>query len=140
MSANRHMNGGILMRPLRLPDYRPYAVAVPEPGGTDAEATRVTGGFLRDAMRLKLTFVACFAAIASVWLIYALQDIDAFRDQMNAQLLRKRLLAPPYWTQFVIAKAHAVTLMFVVVTLLGIGLAHGADRVERPSRLECSGS
>jgi xylulose-5-phosphate/fructose-6-phosphate phosphoketolase len=52
MSANPHANGGALMRALRLPDYRSYAVAVPEPGGVDAEATRVMGDFLRDTMRL----------------------------------------------------------------------------------------
>ncbi len=47
----RSANGGALLRPLRLPDYRAYAVAVPQPGGSDAEATRVMGGFLRDVLR-----------------------------------------------------------------------------------------
>ncbi len=51
MSANPSANGGALLRPLRLPDYRAYAVAVPQPGGSDAEATRVMGGFLRDVLR-----------------------------------------------------------------------------------------
>ena len=32
MSANPHANGGLLMRPLRLPDFRDYAVAVKQPG------------------------------------------------------------------------------------------------------------
>src|SRR5919202_1764977 len=52
MGANPHANGGILLRDLRLPDYREYAVEVPRPGATSAEATRVLGGFLRDVMRL----------------------------------------------------------------------------------------
>ena len=48
MSANPRTNGGELLRDLRLPDFRDYAVAVPAPGATSAEATRVLGGFLRD--------------------------------------------------------------------------------------------
>jgi xylulose-5-phosphate/fructose-6-phosphate phosphoketolase len=51
MSANPHANGGALMRPLRLPSFEDYAVPVVRPGGTDAEATRVMGAFLRDVMR-----------------------------------------------------------------------------------------
>ena len=41
MSANPHANGGLVLRDLRLPDFREYAVAVPRPGATDAEGTRV---------------------------------------------------------------------------------------------------
>jgi xylulose-5-phosphate/fructose-6-phosphate phosphoketolase len=51
MGANPHANGGMLLRDLRLPDYRDYAVAVPTPGGSVAEATRAMGVFLRDVMR-----------------------------------------------------------------------------------------
>jgi xylulose-5-phosphate/fructose-6-phosphate phosphoketolase len=51
MSANPHANGGLLLKDLRLPDFREYAVDVPEPGATTAEATRVMGTFLRDVMR-----------------------------------------------------------------------------------------
>ena len=51
MGANPHANRG-LMRPLRLPDYRSYAVPVAEPGRADAEATKVAAGFLRDIVRL----------------------------------------------------------------------------------------
>ncbi|MGB3390413.1 MAG: phosphoketolase family protein [Pseudaminobacter sp.] len=54
MSANPHANGGLLMRPLRLPDFRDYAVAVKQPGGADAESTRIGGGFLRDVMKLNM--------------------------------------------------------------------------------------
>jgi xylulose-5-phosphate/fructose-6-phosphate phosphoketolase len=51
MSANPHTNGGLLMRPLRMPDFCEYAVAVPSPGAVDGEATRVMGAFLRDVMK-----------------------------------------------------------------------------------------
>ncbi len=51
MSANPHANGGLLLRELRLPDFRDYAVPVPEPGVTQAEATRVLGKWLRDVVR-----------------------------------------------------------------------------------------
>jgi xylulose-5-phosphate/fructose-6-phosphate phosphoketolase len=54
MSANPHANGGILMKELRLPNFRDYAVEVPTPGATEAEATRVMGKFLRDVMKLNL--------------------------------------------------------------------------------------
>ena len=50
MGANPHANGGILLRELRLPDFRDYSVAVPAPGADDAEDTRVLGRFLRDVM------------------------------------------------------------------------------------------
>jgi xylulose-5-phosphate/fructose-6-phosphate phosphoketolase len=52
MSANPHANGGILLRDLVLPDFRDYAVAVPRPGGSIAEPTRVLGDWVRDVMRL----------------------------------------------------------------------------------------
>jgi xylulose-5-phosphate/fructose-6-phosphate phosphoketolase len=50
MSANPHANGGTLLRDLVLPDFRDYAVDVPEPATTFSEATRVLGGFLRDVI------------------------------------------------------------------------------------------
>jgi xylulose-5-phosphate/fructose-6-phosphate phosphoketolase len=50
MGANPHANGGLLLRDLRLPDFRTYAVEVAQPGTVTAEATRVLGGFLRDVM------------------------------------------------------------------------------------------
>jgi xylulose-5-phosphate/fructose-6-phosphate phosphoketolase len=52
MSANPHANGGSLMRDLHLPDFRDYAVAVPQPGAVTAEATRVQGAMIRDLIRL----------------------------------------------------------------------------------------
>jgi xylulose-5-phosphate/fructose-6-phosphate phosphoketolase len=50
MSANPHANGGLLLRDLVLPDFREYAVEVPQPGKTSSEATRILGTFLRDVI------------------------------------------------------------------------------------------
>ena len=50
MGANPHANGGLLLRGLELPDFRDYAVDVPEPAHTSAEATRVLGTWLRDVV------------------------------------------------------------------------------------------
>jgi xylulose-5-phosphate/fructose-6-phosphate phosphoketolase len=54
MSANPVANGGELLRDLALPDFRDYAVEVPAPGATTAEATRVLGTYLRDVMRANM--------------------------------------------------------------------------------------
>jgi xylulose-5-phosphate/fructose-6-phosphate phosphoketolase len=51
MGANPHANGGLLLRELKLPDFRAYAVSVPVPGSVTAEATRQTGLFLRDVLK-----------------------------------------------------------------------------------------
>ncbi|GAA2073895.1 phosphoketolase family protein [Microbacterium hatanonis] len=50
MSANPVANGGLLRRPLRLPDFREYGVDVPAPGATTASATAVLGTWLRDVI------------------------------------------------------------------------------------------
>ena len=54
MGSNPHANGGALLQPLAMPRFHDYAVSVPEPGGVEAEATRVLGKFLRDVMKLNL--------------------------------------------------------------------------------------
>ncbi len=54
MGANPHANGSLLLKDLRMPDFRDYALAVPRPGSTVGEATRVMGRFLRDVMRHNL--------------------------------------------------------------------------------------
>lgn len=54
MGDNPHANGGILLKDLRMPDFRNYAVDVPKPGTVFAEATRVMGRFLRDVMKLNM--------------------------------------------------------------------------------------
>jgi xylulose-5-phosphate/fructose-6-phosphate phosphoketolase len=52
MGANPHANGGLLLKALRMPDFRDYAVEVPGPGQVMGEATRVLGGFLREVVKL----------------------------------------------------------------------------------------
>jgi xylulose-5-phosphate/fructose-6-phosphate phosphoketolase len=52
MGANPRANGGLLLRELRMPQFREYAVAVPSPGAVDAGDTTVLGKFLRDVIRL----------------------------------------------------------------------------------------
>ena len=52
MGANPHANGGILLRDLRMPDFRDHAVQVPSPGGVTAQDTMVLGKFLRDVTLL----------------------------------------------------------------------------------------
>ena len=52
MGANPYANGGVLLKDLKMPDFRDYAIEVPRPGTVEAEATRVTGRFLRDVMEL----------------------------------------------------------------------------------------
>ncbi len=51
MSANPHANGGLLLRDLRLPDFRDYAIKVPKPGAVCGEATRAQGEFIRDVVK-----------------------------------------------------------------------------------------
>ncbi|MGY5766358.1 phosphoketolase family protein [Brachybacterium sp. DNPG3] len=50
MSANPSTNGGAVLKALRLPDFRDYAVDVPSPGASTAEATRVLGTWLKDVV------------------------------------------------------------------------------------------
>jgi len=52
MGANPHANGGMLLRDLRLPDYRTYAVSVPTPGAVAASDMATLGPFLRDVVTL----------------------------------------------------------------------------------------
>jgi xylulose-5-phosphate/fructose-6-phosphate phosphoketolase len=52
MSANPAANGGLIRRPLRIPDFRGYAVEVERPGAVEAESTRLLGCLLRDIVRL----------------------------------------------------------------------------------------
>ncbi len=52
MGANPHANGGLLLHDLKMPDFKNYAVEVPLPGNTEAEATAIMGGLLRDVMKV----------------------------------------------------------------------------------------
>jgi len=62
MSANPHANGGLLRKPLRLPDFRNYAVPVTAAGTSETEATFVLGQFLRDVMRENMNNFRVFGA------------------------------------------------------------------------------
>jgi xylulose-5-phosphate/fructose-6-phosphate phosphoketolase len=55
ISANPHANGGLLRKPLKLPNFRDYAVKVTRPGHTEGQNTHVLGQFLRDVMRANMT-------------------------------------------------------------------------------------
>lgn len=52
MGANPHANGGLLLKELKIPDFRDYAVKVEKPGSAFDESTRVLGRFLRDVLKL----------------------------------------------------------------------------------------
>jgi xylulose-5-phosphate/fructose-6-phosphate phosphoketolase len=52
MSANPHANGGLLLRPLPVPNFRDYGVAVDRPGAVKSAPTRELGKWLRDLIRL----------------------------------------------------------------------------------------
>lgn len=52
MGANPHANGGLLLRDLRLPDFRDYGIEVPTPGATEAQDMIELGGFVRDIFKL----------------------------------------------------------------------------------------
>ncbi len=52
MGANPVANGGLLLRDLRLPDFRAYAIDVPRPGGVTGMDTTTLGKYLRDVIRL----------------------------------------------------------------------------------------
>ena len=51
MGMNPHANGGLLLKPLDVPDFRQYKVDVPTPGVVTAESTRVLGYLLRDIVK-----------------------------------------------------------------------------------------
>ena len=52
MGANPHANGGLLLRDLRVPDFRTYAVDVPRPGGAEAVDMAVLANYVRDVIHL----------------------------------------------------------------------------------------
>ncbi len=55
ITANPHANGGLLRKPMELPDFRDYAVKVKKPGQISVSPTSVAAEFLRDAMRKNMT-------------------------------------------------------------------------------------
>ena len=51
MSANKHANGGLLLKDLNLPDFRKYAISV-VPGVTISSDMKILGNYIRDLIRL----------------------------------------------------------------------------------------
>lgn len=52
ISANPHANGGLLLRDLRLPDFRKYGVDVTAPGAVKAQDMIELGAYVRDVFKL----------------------------------------------------------------------------------------
>ncbi len=52
MGANPNANGGLLLKDLRMPDFRNYGVDLPAPGAVEAEDMRKLGEFVRDIYAL----------------------------------------------------------------------------------------
>ena len=52
MGANPHANGGLLLRDLKLPDFRDYALEVSAPGAVEAQDMMELGAFVRDIVKL----------------------------------------------------------------------------------------
>ncbi|MEG2214544.1 MAG: phosphoketolase family protein [Oscillospiraceae bacterium] len=52
MGANPNANGGLLLKELRMPDFRDYAVKVASPGSAEAQDMSALGYFVRDIYKL----------------------------------------------------------------------------------------
>jgi len=51
MGMNEHSNGGLLLQPLKVPNFREFAVKIEGRGRQDAESTRVLGHLLHAVMQ-----------------------------------------------------------------------------------------
>ena len=54
MGMNAHANGGLLLQPLIVPNFRDFALKIEGPGQTDGEATRTLGHLLHAVMQANL--------------------------------------------------------------------------------------
>jgi xylulose-5-phosphate/fructose-6-phosphate phosphoketolase len=54
MGSSPYANGGLLLKPLKVPSFQEYAIPVQDPGIAFAESTRILGTFLKDVMKLNL--------------------------------------------------------------------------------------
>jgi xylulose-5-phosphate/fructose-6-phosphate phosphoketolase len=54
MGANPHANGGRVLRELRMPNFRDYAISVPSPTAVEAGNVHVLGPFLREVIKRNL--------------------------------------------------------------------------------------
>ena len=61
MGSNPNANGGLLLKELKMPDFRDYALKVTNPGTVEGEATRVQGKFIRDVVKLNQTNFRVFS-------------------------------------------------------------------------------
>lgn len=52
MGSNPHANGGLLLKDLRMPDFRKFAFEVTKPGIKSAESTKIMGQFLAAVTKL----------------------------------------------------------------------------------------
>jgi xylulose-5-phosphate/fructose-6-phosphate phosphoketolase len=55
ITANPHANGGMLRKPLEMPDFRDYALKVKSPGQTQISSTATLAIFLCEVMRRNMT-------------------------------------------------------------------------------------
>ncbi|TRW45577.1 phosphoketolase [Georgenia yuyongxinii] len=86
MSANPHTNGGLVLKDLRIPDWRDFAVDVKTPGAPMTEATRMLGKFLTEVVRLNPDNFRIFGPDETA--SNRLQDVYSVTDkQWNAQYL-----------------------------------------------------
>ena len=60
ITANPHANGGLLRKPLDLPDFREYALKVQKPGQIEVSSTATLANFLADVMRRNMTSFRVF--------------------------------------------------------------------------------
>ena len=60
ISANPHANGGLLLKPLMLPDFREFAVKIEKPGQTMVSSTQNLGNFLAGVIRNNMTSFRVF--------------------------------------------------------------------------------
>jgi xylulose-5-phosphate/fructose-6-phosphate phosphoketolase len=60
ISGNPHANGGLLRKPMEMPDFRDYSVKVETPGRIEVSSTEVLAHFLRDVMRQNMTSFRVF--------------------------------------------------------------------------------
>jgi xylulose-5-phosphate/fructose-6-phosphate phosphoketolase len=56
LGLNPHTNGGMLLRDLKMPDFRDYAVEIKAHGSVVEESAKIFGEFLRDVMKNNLPF------------------------------------------------------------------------------------
>ena len=60
ISGNPHANGGTLMKPLALPDFREFAVPIEKPGRSSLSSTQNLGNYLAKVIRDNMTSFRVF--------------------------------------------------------------------------------